>query len=347
MPAMSCFDHLVVNQFLATEIDARALKSAFELGLVNWLQDRGATLLPELSHELGLNSVGLGALAGMLETNAVLVRSGDMVELTHEFTRALAFRDLLHTRIDFADCVWPDIHELFTPLLNDVQQFMARSRIFELFRYDRCFDVTPQNLEATRLWTRFTTCLTKYESAAVIAAVEMGNVETLIDLGGNTGEFALRICERLPRIRATVVDLPVVCELGREHIAGSAPLSQTSRIDFHPSDIRSGDLPTPADLVSFKSVLHDWPDRDAKLLIERAHSIVRPGGRIMIFERAPLDLRERRVTYAMAPDLVFLHFLRPPELYLEALAALGFVSIDYQRIELEIGFHLIVARRPA
>jgi hypothetical protein len=44
---------------------------------------------------------------------------------------------------------------------------------------------------------------------------------------------------------------------------------------------------------------------------------------------------------------VFLHFLRPADLYMRRLKALGFVSIEYQRIELDIAFHLIVARRPA
>ena len=49
----------------------------------------------------------------------------------------------------------------------------------------------------------------------------------------------------------------------------------------------------------------------------------------------------------MAPDLVFLHFLRPAALYLATLARLGFEAIEHRQIELDIGFHLISARRPA
>ncbi len=172
----------------------------------------------------------------------------------------------------------------------------------------------------------------------------MASVRTFVDLGGNTGEFALRVCRRLPEVRAVVVDLPVVCELGRRHIARSA---EAARIAFRPADMRRDPLPGPADLVSFKSVLHDWPDRDAVLFLRRASEIVRPGGRLLIFERSPLDFRGRRMTYAMGPDLVFLHFLRPADLYLRTLAELGFVDVEYRRLELETSFHHIVARRPA
>lgn len=344
---MAAHDHVLVNRFLGSEFDARALKTGFELGVLDRLNERGRTTLQTLARDLRIHPVGLDALVGMLETNAVIARSGDTVELTEDFVRALAFRDLMEVRIAFADFVWPDLHEFFTPLINNVRLFMARAKVFELFRYDRCLTVTKENLAAAGVWTKFTTCLTKYESATVLDAVEMTSVSSFVDLGGNTGEFALRVCRRHPQIRAVVVDLPVVCELGREHVARSADSGEASRIAFHPADMRRDPLPGPADLVSFKSVLHDWPDAEAVLLLRRASEIVRPGGRILIFERSPLDFRGRRVTYAMAPDLVFLHFLRSADLYLKTLAGLGYVDAELRRVDLETSFHLIVARRPA
>jgi SAM-dependent methyltransferase len=175
----------------------------------------------------------------------------------------------------------------------------------------------------------------------------MEGVETFVDLGGNTGEFALRLCVRHARMAATVVDLPVVCAIGRAHVDRAAEPSVARRIAFRPSDMRRDPLPPAADLVSLKSVLHDWPEQDAVLLLERAARIVKPGGRLVIFERAPLDLRARPLTFAMAPDLVFLHFLRPAELYMRTLKACGFQDIEYRKIPLEIDFHLIVAQRTA
>jgi len=342
-------DHefLSVNRFLSTEMDARAIKSAIELGIIDGLSADGPTPLLALSVGRGINIVGLRLLIDMLEVNGVVARTGDLIDLTPGFSAALRFRDLLESRIAFADLVWPDIHSLFTPLLTDLPQFMARSKVFELFRYDRCIDVTAENLSATSVWTRFTTCLTKYEAAAALDTIDIEADGTFVDLGGNTGEFALQVCRRNPKVAAVVVDLPVVCALGRMHLTATASAAEAARIVFFPSDMRRHALPAAADLVSFKSVLHDWPDADAERLLERARDVVRPGGRLLIFERAPIELRGQRIPYAMASDLVFLHFLRSADLYLKRLAQLGFEAIEYRRIELDIGFHLIIARRPA
>ena len=328
-------------------MDARAIKSAMELGLIDALSAHGPTALHTLTAERRTNPVGLQLLVDMLEANGVVARNGELVQLTAPFSAALRFRDLLKSRIAFADMVWPDIHSLFTPLLVDLPQFMARSKVFDLFRYDRCFEVTPENLAATSAWTKFTTCLTRYEAGAVLDTVDLESATTFVDLGGNTGEFAVQICRRHPDIEAVVVDLPVVCELGRGHVAASTSAELARRIAFFPTDMRKGVLPDPADLVSFKSVLHDWPDADAERLLERGCHVVRPGGRLLIFERSPIELKGRKVPYSMAPDLVFLHFLRPAALYLKTLTRLGFDAIEHRQIELDIGFHLITARRPA
>lgn len=342
---MSDPEFLRVSTFLSTEFDARAIKTGLELGIIDRLA-AGPISFTELAAERRLDPMGMGLLIELLEINCVIARYQDRLELTPEFKTALRFRDLLECRIAFADLVWPDIHNLFTPLLTDLRQFMARSQVFDLFRYDRCLEVTPENLAATSAWTKFTTCLTKYEAVVVLDAVVINKRDRdFIDLGGNTGEFARQLCVRYSHIVATVVDLPVLCALGARHVA--ADLSTAGRISFFPCDMRCDALPPPADLVAFKSVLHDWPDAEAAQLLERARAVVRPGGRLIIFERAPIALAGRRITYAMAPDLVFFRFLRPADLYLKVLSKLGFVGIEHRNVRLETDFHLITAQRPS
>jgi SAM-dependent methyltransferase len=147
-------------------------------------------------------------------------------------------------------------------------------------------------------------------------------------------------------MQATVLDLPVVSALGRNHVAAVARPEEATRIRFCAADFRRDPLPAAADVVSFKSVLHDWPDADAERLIERACALVNPGGCMLIFERGPIEIGDRRLPYSMAPNLVFLQFLRSPDLYLRKLAQLGLTQIAHQRVALEMEFHLIVARRP-
>ena len=264
---------------------------------------------------------------------------------TARFRAILPFRDYLETRLRFADLVWPDIQTLLPSLLANGPDFMARSKTFDLFRYDRCLIVNAANLQAARLWTELTTGLTRYEAPAALEHIRLEAVESIIDLGGNTGEFALHLARRAPQAQLTVVDLPVVCELGRQHVARAAQADEAHRIRFFPTDLRGGSLPPPAGLVSFKSVLHDWPEREARELLKTGASLVQPGGRMLIFERAPLNFRRHPFTYALTLDLVFLHFLRPEKLYIDMLEELGFRIDLLQTIELEVDFHLILATR--
>jgi SAM-dependent methyltransferase len=343
---MKRHDFLCVDDFLRTELDARAIKSAFETGIIDFLIAGAPRPTSALAEKSQIDSVGLRLLLSLLEGNGVVLREADHISLTPQFRSALAFRDLLEARIDFADLVWPDIHSLFTPLIRDLPQFMARSRVFDLFRYDRCVNVTPENLGMTGAWVRLTTCLTKYESAALFDALDLGSAQSLIDLGGNSGEFALQACRRYRGLEATVVDLPVVCALGKNHVAATAAPAEAARIRFFPADFRKDPLPPAADVVMLKSVLHDWPDPDAEHILSRAQALVRPGGQLLIFERGPIEPVREKLTYAMMPNLVFLKFLRPPDLYLKRLAALGLAPIEHRSVDLEMAFHLIAARRP-
>lgn len=322
-------------------VESRALATALELGLIDLLQNDGETALGGLETKLGLEAKGLRLLTDLLAANGVVVRSGDKIALSPAFRVALNYRDLLETKLDFANFALPDFHELFTELLGRPGEFMRRSRVFDLFRYDRCLEPSAENYEMTKRWMRFTTCLTKYEAEACLAAHDFGGYRRMLDIGGNSGEFVLRICKTYPEITGTIFDLPLVCEVGREHVA-SEP--EAGRIRFVEGDARKVPLPEDHDLISFKSFLHDWPEADARELIVKASQALSPGGTMLIYERGPVEVGDTTPPYSSIPTILFFQFYRSADLYTEQLAALGFRSIEVQRVELEVPFHLIVAK---
>ena len=122
---------------------------------------------------------------------------------------------------------------------------------------------------------------------------------------------------------------------------------EAGRVAFKEGDLRSDPLPTSHDLISFKSVLHDWPDDHAAEFLEKAVDALEPGGQIVIFERAPIELRGARLSYSMVANLVFLPFFRSPDLYLNRFKELGLVDINTDTTEMETRFFLVTARKPA
>ncbi len=169
----------------------------------------------------------------------------------------------------------------------------------------------------------------------------------MVDVGGNSGEFSLQICRRHPNLHATVMDLPMVCEVGMEHILAEPERDQ---ISFRKGDVRSDPLPSGADLITFKSMLHDWPDDAALHFLRKASDTLEPGGTLLIFERGPLQIAASEAAaatlpFSMLPDLLFFRSYREPAIYREQLASLGLTQIEIQPIPLEMPFYLVTARK--
>lgn len=336
-------DFLCVDDFLRTLVDARALKTAFELGLVDLLLDRGLMSHADLEQSLGLDAVGFNLLLGMLNSNSVTRRQDDGVALHPDFLLALGYRDLLESRLDFCGLIMNDFADLFTTLVKDPAEFMGSAKLFELFDYRRCFEYSEENYARTRGWMGLTTALTRYEAGVCNAMHNFGSYRRMLDIGGNSGEFVLQLCRRNAQLNAAVMDLPLVCEIGMEHVLGE---SEHTRIGFHKADLRIDDVPPGYDLISFKSMLHDWPEAEALGFLEKAAEALEPGGSLMIFERLPIELADSAPDFSLLPILLFFRSYRSPQIYIERLEALGFENIQRREIDLDTRFVLLTASKP-
>lgn len=340
LPAMA---FLGIERFLRHEFEARALATALDRGLIDRLARSGATPAA-LAALTGLAPERLSLLLGLLASGGVIAPAPDgSLALTRDFRAVLPCRDLLEAKLAFLDMVSDDLRRLFPAFIDDPARFMTDARTFALFRYDRCFAVTPDNLAATRAWVAYTTCLTRYEAGPILDRLDLAAHRRLLDLGGNSGEFAARACARAPWLSATVVDLPVVCAIGRETLADRA---EAARVAFRPTDMRCDPLPEGHDLVVFKSVLHDWPPREAADLVARAAAALAPGGRLVVVERGPMPFGAQPIDYASAANLVFAPFFRDAAFYREAFRRAGLVAVTSSTIALDMPFHIIAGVKP-
>lgn len=333
-------EYLCVDGFLRTLVDARALKTAFELRLIDHLAAKPGATLAELTRAFSGDGRGVAFLVKLLAANGVIEERHGTIALSAAFRRALRYRDLLETKLEYGAFVLPDFTELFTTAIGSPAAFSRQARTFQLFCYDRAQGQGAEDYELTQRWMRITTCLTRYEAHVAMRHHDFGDYRRILDIGGNSGEFVLQICRKHPRIIATVFDLPMVCRIGREHVR-RAP--EGGRITFVEGSALSDPLPADQDFVSFKSMLHDWPDAEARQLIVQASRALKPGGTLLIFERGPVEGDDR--SYALIPFLLFFRSFRPPALYTEQMAALGFRDVEVQRIDLETPFFLVTGRK--
>jgi SAM-dependent methyltransferase len=336
------YEYLCVDEFIDNFINAQSLKTAFEISLIDYLQEHQSCDIDTITRKLGGDKLGLELLFDMLLANQVIIESNGEFSLSKKFLIALQYRDLLETKLNFANLVAPDFVNLLTLFINEPSQFMRQSQIFDMFGYHRCLEYTPDNYELTKSWMSITTVLTKYEAQVCVENHDFSQYQKILDIGGNSGEFVRQICAKHSNISATVFDLPLVCHIGEEYIS-SHP--ESGRVNFIKGNALTDTLPDKYDLISFKSMLHDWPENLACQLINQAVQSLNPGGTLLIFERSPIELVRQVLPYSMLPMVLFFRSFRSPLVYQNQLAANGFHNIQVQSINLEMPFFLITANK--
>lgn len=343
------------DAYLVHFLGALALHTALKKGVIDQLSKAGAMGLSELQLEPRGGTILMQMLvdAGVCQRGADGGSDDTRFGLAPDFARdVLARRGILEQKLEFLRLAAHDLLDGMPDLLFDLPRFMERSRTFALFRYDKAMDTEPESLAHTRRWADYVTALTEAEAAALVPEIDLAGHAGLLDIGGNTGAFALRLLQAYPELKATVMDLPAVCRLGEE-FARDRP--GASRLRFVPGDARRDTWPgvggQPADAVLFKSVLHDWPESEARLLLDRAHEVLPPGGRLVVCERAPLEDEltaggdREPLPFSMAANLVFAPFYRPAAFYEKELDRRGFTRIEVRHARVEMPFNIVAASK--
>lgn len=336
-------DYLCVDEFIKDMVNARALTTAFELNIIDTLHAGNPVTDEILKKDFPQISGGLQLLVRLLTDSGVLESSEGQYRLTTNFVAALRYRDILLAKLDFAHIAAHDFIDSFSFLIAAPGQFMKRSGMFRLFNYALALEATPENRQRTERWVRITTVLTKYEAQACLSLSGFGNHRKMLDIGGNSGEFALQACRTCPQLEATVFDLPVVCDIGYSHVCTNP---ESKRIHFIKGNARADAFPGGFDLITFKSMLHDWPEEEARKFLCKACNVLEPGGKLLIFERGPFEIGESGLSYSNIPILLFAHTLRSPDLYMKCLAENGFQQIAVQWIKLEMPFFIVTGVKP-
>ena len=109
-------------------------------------------------------------------------------------------------------------------------------------------------------------------------AKEWGSVGTVVDIGGGTGALLAEVLRAQPHVHGTLVDLPRTVARSGEVFRAAGVQDRVTTIGQSFFD----ELPAGRDLYLLKSVLGDWPDREAGAILRRCAEAAKPAGRVMI-----------------------------------------------------------------
>jgi hypothetical protein len=330
-----------VDPFLDGLLRLHTLNAALDTGLVDLLDSNGGNERADaVARRLGLDARELEMLEGMLRQLGVLERDSPSLRLTETFRTALEFRDLLEAKLEYALLLSRTMGELYPKVVRDPRRYLGD--LIEIFQYDNRHEFGEETRAMTRRWVRYMSTLTRYEAPWLLSRWDVPDGVRILEIGGNIGELARQVCQTLPGAAVTICDIPVVCALGREHVA---PLGLGDRIQFIPGSVYEHP-PTEGryDLLLTKSFLHDWDMEHVRRALTIGTERLGPGGRVVIFEKLPYDFDAHRMSDAYVVDVPFMSHLRDPLEYVRVLEDLGFGDIRHETVD-ELHFMLLTAAR--
>jgi len=111
----------------------------------------------------------------------------------------------------------------------------------------------------------------------VLISGDWDKIHTVVDVGGGTGALLAEVLRAHPQVRGVLVDLPRTIARSGETFEKTGVADRVTTVGqsfFDP-------LPAGADVYLLKSVLSDWPDREAQIILGRCAEAARPAGRVI------------------------------------------------------------------
>ena len=118
---------------------------------------------------------------------------------------------------------------------------------------------------------------------AVIKHVYKDGIKNILDIGGNTGKWAIASAKHAPDIHITIMDLPGQLDMAKKRME---ELGLTNRVSFHPTNILDESQPFPKgfDAIWMSQFLDCFSETEIVSILKRCATAIDNDGYILILE---------------------------------------------------------------
>jgi hypothetical protein len=143
------------------------------------------------------------------------------------------------------------------------------------------FSALPDDPEAAAVFHQAMVAVTRRVAMQVLQAIKFAATETVVDVGGGSGEFATALLTAHPKMNGVVFDLEharegALLQLKKASVAERCRFVAGSFFDT---------VPAGGDTYLLKSVLHNWDDERAACILAQCRAVLGGGARLLIVER--------------------------------------------------------------
>ena len=138
--------------------------------------------------------------------------------------------------------------------------------------------MTPENAE---IFDHAMAEITGLVIPDVLAAHDFSEISRLMDVGGGRGQLLSAILNAYPSLRGAVFDLPRCAEAANKQLTNA---NVRDRSEFVGGNFFES-VPTSADALILKSVIHDWDDEHSFRILGNCRRALPNNGRLLLVER--------------------------------------------------------------
>jgi len=258
-------------------VEARLIQTAVELAIFDALQNSAATV---------------EAVAGQLKLEP---------KATELLLNALASLELLHKRAKYFSLT----EAAAKYLLKSSPQYVGAMIRFESSLWT-CWEKLPEAIRSgqpvrppnmyqgdpteTEIFIKAMDSLVNARGDAAVTAnaIDWSGIGELLDVGSGPATYPIALCQRFPKLRATIFDLPGTLAITDKYVreAGMA-----ERIRLIAGDYRKEPIPGNYNAIFLSNIIHGESFENNRSLIRKLVSNLKPRGQIVIKDHILDDSR--------------------------------------------------------
>jgi hypothetical protein len=261
---------------------AKALMSAVELGVFTELAD-GPLDGDALRRQLGMAERGARDFFDALVALGLLHRDCG----GRYANAAVADLHLDARKESYVGGLFENLNAREYPLWATLTEALRTGRPqtgFEALQHFGPLFSDPQRLA---FFVRAMTSASLVPAKALAAKFPWGRYETFVDVGTAQGCVPVQIALAHPHLAGAGFDLPILAPSFDRYVKERG---LSARIRFVPGDFFADPLPA-ADVLILGRVLHNWDLVTKRMLLQKAHAALPPGGALIVYERLIDDAR--------------------------------------------------------
>jgi len=266
----------VLFQMIVGKWISQAIGTIVEIGVPDRLA-KGTHRCRDLARNAGVSEDGLYRLLRALASVGLFTESADRrfrLTAMGQLLRSGHPQSLAgYARFTAHDITWRPWGQLSYSVKTGMPAF---DHVFNV----PMFEHFSRNPEVSAVFDEAMTSISAMEARATADAYDFKGVETLMDVAGGHGLLLATVLGRHKKMRGVLFDLP--------HVAAGATATFTRAGITGRVRIESGDffkeLPSGADAIIMKHIIHDWDDDSATRILQACHRALGARGKVLIVD---------------------------------------------------------------